>query len=311
MRWICSSFRSVYTTSSAGLGYFSFPLLGCGRERGTACAPLLVGVSGVTVLVYCMGSRKDRECLASRLRTGPSTRPFVVRDIQRSRPLVSQTPVRAGRRAASAKSPQTRAERAEVGMKLNLGCGLNVLDGDGWVNVDHSWQEGMVDGRDMVVDLSRPPYPWASDSVDQFFASHLVEHIGDGLLDMVGELWRVAVPGAGMMIRCPHGASDDAWEDPTHVRSLFPGSFLAWGQPYYWRSDYGYKGDWKLERVELIVADWVRALGEREGDSAGMKLAVMTQRNSVAEMIVSLTAVKPARESIQGLLEPIPMVLSY
>jgi hypothetical protein len=41
------------------------------------------------------------------------------------------------------------------------------------------------------------------------------------------ELWRVAKPDAILGIRCPHGASDDADEDPTHVRRMFPRSFAT------------------------------------------------------------------------------------
>ena len=64
------------------------------------------------------------------------------------------------------------------------------------------------------------------------------------------ELWRIAKPNAKMVIRVPHGASDDAWEDPTHVRAYFSNSFGYYSQPYYWRADYGYRGDWLHEKLQ-------------------------------------------------------------
>jgi hypothetical protein len=42
---------------------------------------------------------------------------------------------------------------------------------------------------------------------------------------LMQELHRIAKPNGKLVIRCPHGASDDAWEDPTHVRAFFARSF--------------------------------------------------------------------------------------
>lgn len=66
---------------------------------------------------------------------------------------------------------------------------------------------------------------------------------------MMQELHRIAKPGAKANFRLPNGASDDAFEDPTHVKQYFLQSFGYFSQPYYWRSDYGYRGDWKADKI--------------------------------------------------------------
>ena len=67
------------------------------------------------------------------------------------------------------------------------------------------------------------------------------------------ELHRIARPGAKAAFHLPYGSSDDASEDPTHVRLYFLNSFGYFSQPFYWRADYGYRGDWEVEDVVLTV----------------------------------------------------------
>jgi hypothetical protein len=91
----------------------------------------------------------------------------------------------------------------------------------------------------------------------------------------------------------PYGSSDDAWEDPTHVRPYFLNSWMYFAQPTYYRADYGYRGDWQPERIILDVAC--------EGDAVEVQQQVMALRNVVRRQIVELRAVKPAREPLQSL----------
>jgi hypothetical protein len=90
----------------------------------------------------------------------------------------------------------------------------------------------------------------------------------------------------------PHGASDDAWEDPTHVRPYFLKSFGYFSQPYHWRSQgYGYDADWQPETVTLRVGR------QHSGANANEFLErVMHERNLVQEMVAVMRAVKPIRE---------------
>lgn len=178
--------------------------------------------------------------------------------------------------------------------RLNVGCGRNILEH--WINLDSV----ALPGVDLVVDLetlrvSRIDLP--DDSVGEFLLSHVIEHVRDSL-GMMQELWRVAMPGAVARIRVPHGGSDAAWEDPTHIRPYFVKSFGFFSQPFHWRADYGYRGDWQPEKIQLVV--------ERSrfaGLSSQQAYAkIQNERNTVLEMVCETRAVKPIREPRRELL---------
>lgn len=148
-------------------------------------------------------------------------------------------------------------------------------------------------GVDIVADLddcASKPLPLDEGSIDEFLLSHVLEHIRN-VLPMMQELHRVAAPNARMTVRVPYGSSDDAFEDPTHVRQVFVGSFGYLSQPYYWRADYGYRGDWVTEAVTLEIAPQLRHLPDAE-----LWDRVHRDRNVVIEMVATLRAVKPIRE---------------
>jgi SAM-dependent methyltransferase len=182
-------------------------------------------------------------------------------------------------------------------IKLNLGCGRDIRDG--WVNVDQYERPGV----DLAINLDDPRvrFPLGDNTVSDIHAAHLIEHLRNPL-GLMQELWRLAAPGCTMTVRTPHGGSDDAWGDPTHVRPMFPESFHYYGQPVYWRADYGYKGDWRIEELDLIVRAEVLDIPE-----ADLHAAVTFSRNMVHEMVATLVAVKPARPQDRALLTA-PMV---
>lgn len=183
--------------------------------------------------------------------------------------------------------------------KLNVGCGRNILEG--WINLDAQ----ALPGVNIVGDLDRcrdTPLPIESDSIDEFLLSHVIEHIRDQL-SMMQELHRVAKPGAVAILRTPYGSSDDAYEDPTHVRQMFLHSCDYFAQPMYWRADYGYRGDWKTQKVTLVVSQ-----KENEGLTAEQIMnKVHMLRNVVREMVVELVAVKPLRQPLAELQVPYPV----
>jgi SAM-dependent methyltransferase len=172
--------------------------------------------------------------------------------------------------------------------KLNVGCGRNRIDG--WLHLDAA----ALPGIDIVADLetcATAPLPLADGSVDEFLLSHVMEHIRN-VLPMMQELYRIAAPDARMVVRVPYGSSDDAYEDPTHVRQLFLNSFGYFSQPNYWRADYGYRGDWLTESITLVIAPDIPALPD-----AQLLERVHRDRNVVVEMVAILRAVKPMREA--------------
>lgn len=173
--------------------------------------------------------------------------------------------------------------------RLNVGCGKDIRPKEeGWDNLDMRAGPGVdivADITDMVV-LEENIY-------DQIYMSHLIEHLYDPLQAMEN-LWYMAKPDGIIGILTPHGASDEAWEDQTHVRPYFPGSFLAFGQPYYHLADYQYKGDWEVKGIILEVY-------EKYQNVIDLDATIREKRNVCRNMYVEMTAIKPARPQ-----EPIP-----
>lgn len=181
--------------------------------------------------------------------------------------------------------------------KLWLGAGKHPKEG--WVNLDMIAHPGI----DVVADLEKcasVPLPFGDDEFEEIGGSHVLEHVVN-TLPMMQELHRIAKNGAKCWFRLPHGGSDDAWENPTHVRPYFAHSFGYFGQPFFWREDYGFKGDWATEQVFLSIAPEVwDFLG---GDVEKIAGAVRNQRNVVLEMFVTMRCVKPIREAKRELQE--------
>jgi hypothetical protein len=170
---------------------------------------------------------------------------------------------------------------------------------DGWWNLDRTPGPGVT-----VCDIEQDVLPFTADSVEEMLLSHVLEHIKDPL-GLMENLYRVAKPGCRLVVRCPYGSSDDAWEDPTHVRPYFMNSFLYFSQPAYWRADYGYRGDWQVRTVTLRIPDALTTGHQgRPLDAREMLDLIAHERNIVTEMIAELEAIKPAREGKRELQEP-------
>lgn len=175
-------------------------------------------------------------------------------------------------------------------MKVNLGAGRRPMDG--WVNVDCV----PLPGIDHVIELDGPDkivLPWPDDTVDEFALIHCLEHLRYPL-PLMEAAWRAARPGTTFTIACPYGSSDDADEDPTHVRRIFLNSFLYFSQPAYFRADYGYRGDWELDHLVLDLPAHYKGVSNDD-----VMHDLLALRNVVAQITAVLHAVKPAREPLQ------------
>lgn len=107
-------------------------------------------------------------------------------------------------------------------MKLNIGCGPRKMAG--YTNID----KFPVFEPDMLMDLEETPWAFAESSVDEIYASHVLEHIGatsDVFFAVVREMYRVLKPGGLLRVRVPHPRHDNFFSDPTHVRAFTPSSF--------------------------------------------------------------------------------------
>lgn len=181
--------------------------------------------------------------------------------------------------------------------RLNIGCGRDIREG--WVNLDHpAAVESLEESGHVGVipcDIDQPDVrlPFDDDTFDVVEASHVLEHLTN-LLPAVQEIWRVLKPSATFYVAVPFGSSDDAFEDPTHVRHFFPGSWCYFSQPTYWKADYGYRGDFKPSACLL----YVDALRYPAGDAQQAEVIqdIVSKRNIVHEMRVVMEAIKPARK---------------
>ncbi len=185
--------------------------------------------------------------------------------------------------------------------RLNIGCGRDIKPG--WVNLDIE----PLPGVDVIADLNlcrTMPLPFEDASFDELYMNHVLEHIPDAL-GLMQELWRIAKAGAILTARTPYGSSDDAWEDPTHVRPYFLQSWGFFSQPFYWRADYQFRGDWNPELVMLLIPKAI--LDATPPD--GIKTRIMQERNIVREMIATLKKIDPPRAPKKELLKVPPVLI--
>lgn len=169
--------------------------------------------------------------------------------------------------------------------KLNLGCGKNIKEG--WINVDCMELPGVDVVWNWGVGELIPNF--SHDVIDEVYCSHVLEHIPNALQAMQ-ELHWLCKDGAKAVFRVPYGSSDNAWEDPTHVRPYFLRSFAYFSQMMYGAADYGYRGDWEVEEIKLLVPE-----SKHDKDINVILAKIESQRNIVTEMIVTMRCVKPIR----------------
>jgi len=93
--------------------------------------------------------------------------------------------------------------------RLNIGCGRKALLGA--INLDISDEVG----ADVVHDLNRRPWPFASEVFDEVYAYDVLEHVDD-VARTLEEAHRVCRPGAILYVTVPHFSSANAFTDITH-----------------------------------------------------------------------------------------------
>lgn len=107
--------------------------------------------------------------------------------------------------------------KKEVGpIRIDFGCGQNCTkaeDGTKYIGVD----EVQLEGVDIVHDLTKFPYPFESDSVDEIVSNHFVEHLsGEEFMAHMDECHRILKVGGQMRLCHPYCFSARAFQDPTH-----------------------------------------------------------------------------------------------
>lgn len=111
-------------------------------------------------------------------------------------------------------------------MKIDFGCGLNKKEG--YIGVDLR----RVEGVDFVCDIEKERLPFDTESVDEIYTSHTLEHISN-IIGCMNEFFRVLKWGGKLKVIVPDFKCVAAYQDPTHVRfwteesmKYFCGEFL-------------------------------------------------------------------------------------
>jgi hypothetical protein len=178
-------------------------------------------------------------------------------------------------------------------VKLDLGCGQNLKEGFEGVDL-------YGDKAKHKVDLFKFPWPFKDNSVDEIFASHLLEHIParevemrdivvsdatgdkrlrengekflgqDMLFAFIDECYRVLKMDGWMEMVVPSGRSNRAFWDPTHRRFFMQETFCYFNRD--WRTAQ------KLDHYRIkahLVGDVGQTMDQAEGLRA---IEVQTER---------------------------------
>jgi SAM-dependent methyltransferase len=80
--------------------------------------------------------------------------------------------------------------------------------------------DGNKDAKpEFLHNLNDFPWPIKDSEFDMVYSSHCIEHLSDPK-KAVEEIWRVAKPGALVVIKIPHFSSRVAWTDIEHTRAF-------------------------------------------------------------------------------------------
>lgn len=178
-----------------------------------------------------------------------------------------------------AKKKAKVSNEPEKPFKLDIACGQNKQTG--FIGVDIAKCEGV----DVVHDLNTYPWPFKSNSVDEAFCSHFVEHVGC-LMKFMDECYRIMKPGAKLTILAPYYTSMRCWQDPTHVRAISEASFLYYNKD--WRvqnklDHYPIKADFDYTYGYVISQEWASRAEEAK------LFAIRHYWNVVSDIQVTMT----------------------
>ena len=108
---------------------------------------------------------------------------------------------------------------------LDVGCGINKYPGA--IGIDSN----PVSRADVIVDLEKFPWPFASGSFANIRAIHVIEHLAD-VVGAMEEFHRLLRPGGVLRIETPHYTDYSSFCDPTHKQHLNSFSFRYFGEKH-------------------------------------------------------------------------------
>lgn len=185
-------------------------------------------------------------------------------------------------------------------MRLNLGCGMNHMDG--FINVDKSPEAN----PDQVVDLEVLPWPFNDNCASEIVLNHVMEHLAappDLFLAIIQELYRVCRRDAYVTIAVPHPRHDDFLTDPTHVRAILPETFQLFSKSA--NREYADKGiantplglyldvDFEIEAVNYMPDHlWQKMRDEGTVTDDDITLAMQRENNVIKNVELRLRVIK-------------------
>lgn len=222
-------------------------------------------------------------------------------------------------------------------MRLNLGCGRAQLpttkdnpftkhlmflpetaldQNERWTNIDRV----AIDGVDEVIDLFAYPWvrssngnPWNENTVDEIWASHLVEHIPhtaryapcattmhqtqgalDGWYAWFYEAWRILKPDGLLHIVSPTAFSNEGMIDPSHTRYILPSSFSYLSPNQDAPFDYQIASHFEaVDNVLVRYSDaWNSMIDAKMVNAEQAHIYSSIHNNLLIEMYICLRAIK-------------------
>jgi SAM-dependent methyltransferase len=126
---------------------------------------------------------------------------------------------------------------------LDVGCGINKYPDA--IGIDR------IPGTaaDVLVDVDRLPYPFASGAFDHVRAVHVIEHVADVIRSM--EEWhRLLRKGGTLYIATPHYTDFSSFCDPTHRWHLNSFSLRYFGAD---NAGFGYYSQARFREISVRV----------------------------------------------------------
>ena len=140
-------------------------------------------------------------------------------------------------------------------IKLNVGCGVDYKVG--YIGIDRKNFDGKVD---VICDLDKNSLPYESNSVDEVYCAHVLEHLDRPEL-LIAEFYRVLKPGALLHIIVPHYSHPNS-----HVcvhknywginnRILFTSDYHEFGTWFKvdWDVNFANRNGWKQKLLKPFI----------------------------------------------------------
>nr|QMP83627.1 MAG: hypothetical protein [Caudoviricetes sp.] len=113
-------------------------------------------------------------------------------------------------------------------MKINIGAGYKKIPGYVTVDGDENCNPDVL----INLDDKKLILPFEDNTVEEIVAHHILEHIGEGYIRLLQELYRVCKDGAIIDVKVPHPTHEVYLNDPTHKRPITVEGFRLFSKKF-------------------------------------------------------------------------------